>query len=233
MTGVSDTGSRPGEFRHRRAWRHQSVALTYALEAYVAGLPRRRPEPRTGATDHTDEARTRDGRDRADRQGDCRHAASNGTHARSSQSRGNNRESMRGALRGGQRDVDRRMRVLVADSNPAVREVVAGVLHRAGFDVATAADAGEAVAVLEKDGMDAIVVSLRLPPGGCIALLDACTQPPPAVVLGGPTGVMHAMVEPEVRAAVDDPRVVAVLREPYKLQELYDAVGRAASPHER
>jgi hypothetical protein len=30
--------ARPGAFRHRRAWRHQAVALTYALEAYVAGL---------------------------------------------------------------------------------------------------------------------------------------------------------------------------------------------------
>lgn len=29
---------RPATFRHRQAWRHQSVALTYALEAYVAGL---------------------------------------------------------------------------------------------------------------------------------------------------------------------------------------------------
>jgi hypothetical protein len=29
---------RPGAFRHSRAWRHQAVALTYALEAYVAGL---------------------------------------------------------------------------------------------------------------------------------------------------------------------------------------------------
>jgi hypothetical protein len=29
---------RPGAFRHPRAWRHQAVALTYALEAYVAGL---------------------------------------------------------------------------------------------------------------------------------------------------------------------------------------------------
>jgi hypothetical protein len=29
---------RPEAFRHRRAWRHQAVALTYALEAYVAGL---------------------------------------------------------------------------------------------------------------------------------------------------------------------------------------------------
>lgn len=29
---------RPGEFRHRRAWRNQAVALTYALETYVAGL---------------------------------------------------------------------------------------------------------------------------------------------------------------------------------------------------
>jgi hypothetical protein len=29
---------RPGAFRHPRAWRYQAVALTYALEAYVAGL---------------------------------------------------------------------------------------------------------------------------------------------------------------------------------------------------
>lgn len=35
--------SRPGGFRHRSAWRHQTVALTYALEAYVAGLHGDRP----------------------------------------------------------------------------------------------------------------------------------------------------------------------------------------------
>jgi hypothetical protein len=29
---------RPEAFRHRGAWRHQAVALTYALEAYVAGI---------------------------------------------------------------------------------------------------------------------------------------------------------------------------------------------------
>jgi hypothetical protein len=29
---------RPAAFRHQRAWRHQTVALSYALEAYVAGL---------------------------------------------------------------------------------------------------------------------------------------------------------------------------------------------------
>ena len=29
---------RPGAFRHRRAWRNQALGLTYALEAYVAGL---------------------------------------------------------------------------------------------------------------------------------------------------------------------------------------------------
>ena len=29
---------RPAAFRHRRAWRHQAIALTYALEAYAAGL---------------------------------------------------------------------------------------------------------------------------------------------------------------------------------------------------
>jgi hypothetical protein len=35
--------SRPAAFRHRRAWRHQTVALTCALGAYVAGLRGGRP----------------------------------------------------------------------------------------------------------------------------------------------------------------------------------------------
>jgi hypothetical protein len=30
--------SRPTSFRHRRAWGHQAIALTYALEAYAGGL---------------------------------------------------------------------------------------------------------------------------------------------------------------------------------------------------
>jgi len=30
--------SRPSAFRHSSAWRHQTVALTYALEAYIIGL---------------------------------------------------------------------------------------------------------------------------------------------------------------------------------------------------
>ena len=29
---------RPGAFRHHKAWGHQAIGLTYALEAYVAGL---------------------------------------------------------------------------------------------------------------------------------------------------------------------------------------------------
>jgi len=29
---------RPAAFRHARAWRHQTLALTYALEAYIAAL---------------------------------------------------------------------------------------------------------------------------------------------------------------------------------------------------
>jgi len=37
ICGARLTG-RPCAFRHRQAWRHQAVALTYALEAYVAGL---------------------------------------------------------------------------------------------------------------------------------------------------------------------------------------------------
>ena len=38
VVSAARLASRPDAFRHRSAWRHQTVALAYAFEAYVAGL---------------------------------------------------------------------------------------------------------------------------------------------------------------------------------------------------
>jgi len=72
---------------------------------------------------------------------------------------------------------------------------------------------------LDKGDIDALVVSLRLPPNGCLTLLDACKAPPPTVVLNG-----HVEDTAEVAA---DRRVRSVLTRPFPLQALFDAVNDA------
>ena len=96
---------------------------------------------------------------------------------------------------------------------------MAGILRRAGYDVDEVRDSDEALAVLDKDEVDAMVVSLRLPPDGCLALLDARGAPPPTVVLNGQAE--------DTRVVRGDPRVQSVLTRPFPLQALFDAVAKA------
>jgi DNA-binding response OmpR family regulator len=102
-----------------------------------------------------------------------------------------------------------------------MREGLAGILDRAGYDVDEAGDLDEALAVLDKGEVDALVVSFRLPPEGCRALLNACEAPPPTVVLNGAVEDLAGMV--------DDPRVRSVLTRPFPLRDLYEAVEKACT----
>jgi DNA-binding NtrC family response regulator len=115
----------------------------------------------------------------------------------------------------------RRPHLLVAHGERTVREGLSGILGRAGYDVDEASDFDEALAVLDKGEVDAMVASLRLPPDGCLALLDACAAPPPTVVLNG-----H--VE-DIEGVVADPRVQSVLTRPFPLKALYEAVEKACT----
>lgn len=105
-----------------------------------------------------------------------------------------------------------------------MREGLAGIFGRVGYDVDQAGDFDEALAVLDKGEVDALVVSYRLPPDGCLALLDACEAPPPTVVLNG-----HA---DDISEIAVHPSVRTVLPRPFPLQALYDAVAKAASQPE-
>jgi len=103
-----------------------------------------------------------------------------------------------------------------------MREGLAGIFRRAGYDVDEAGDFDEALVVLDKDNVGALVVSYKLPPDGCLALLDACQSPPPTVVLNG-----HAE---NVAAVAAHPTVRSVLTRPFPLQTPYDAVAKATRP---
>jgi DNA-binding response OmpR family regulator len=111
--------------------------------------------------------------------------------------------------------------ILVAHSDLAIREAIVGVFSRAGYNVEQARDHDETLAMLTRGDVDALVVSLRLPPNGCISLLDACYDPPPTIVLGERSST-------DMTTAFNDRRVLSVLPRPYKLKDLYDVIETTA-----
>jgi DNA-binding NarL/FixJ family response regulator len=65
-----------------------------------------------------------------------------------------------------QRAVGRPLRVVLADDNVLLREGVAGLLERAGFEIAgQAGDADGLIALVRMERPDLVVVDIRMPPG--------------------------------------------------------------------
>ncbi len=68
----------------------------------------------------------------------------------------------------------RRLRILIADDEPLIRTALRRLLERRGHKVHAAADAFEALALLEGGAFDAVLVDMRMPGGGdsVLAWLD-------------------------------------------------------------
>jgi DNA-binding NarL/FixJ family response regulator len=63
-------------------------------------------------------------------------------------------------------DPGRPVRVVLAEDNVLLREGVAGLLERAGFEVAgQAGDADRLIALVRMQRPDLVVVDIRMPPG--------------------------------------------------------------------
>jgi DNA-binding response OmpR family regulator len=116
--------------------------------------------------------------------------------------------------------------ILVSHSDPATRQVIAGILGRVGYHVDEAADHDHTLKLLAGDTIDVLIVSLRLAPNGYIKLLDACYDPPPTIVLSESSDTY-------TKNAIRDRRVVSVLPTPYKIKDLFDAIETAAGRHGR
>jgi DNA-binding NarL/FixJ family response regulator len=92
----------------------------------------------------------------------------------------------------------KRRRVLVVDDEEAGRELLARGLARAGFDVATAADGGAAVAMLDQE-WDCIVLDLVMPGVDGVALLTELNRRE------------HRALRVVITSFADKDRVVSVL----------------------
>lgn len=80
-----------------------------------------------------------------------------------------------------------RGQVVVADDDPAIRELVAAALARAGYDVIEAPTGAEALGILRSRGADLLVLDIMLPDVHGLDLLAELRDeyPVPTIVLSG------------------------------------------------
>jgi two-component system response regulator PilR (NtrC family) len=64
-------------------------------------------------------------------------------------------------------------RILIADDEPSLRDMLRIVLRRDGFDVLLAANGAEAIATLEKERVDLLLSDIRMPDVGGVEVLRA------------------------------------------------------------
>ncbi|HKB15932.1 MAG TPA: response regulator, partial [Planctomycetota bacterium] len=106
-------------------------------------------------------------------------------------------------------------RLLLLDDERAVRRALGLFLGRRGFEVFEAGDAAEALEILSREPIGAIVADLELRDGGGLAFLEAARGRRPDVE------VVFATVRPDPRVAVEALQRGAfeVLRKPLLFDE--------------
>ncbi len=101
--------------------------------------------------------------------------------------------------------MDKKIRVLVVDDEPFVRESLAEILTAEGMQVATAKSAREARTLLAKRGFDAIVSDVRMPGESGVELVDEARAriPPTPIVLVTGVGTVKEAVSAMKKGAFD------------------------------
>jgi DNA-binding response OmpR family regulator len=113
-------------------------------------------------------------------------------------------------------------RLLYADDEEALRELVKSHLSLEGFDVETVCDGKEAVEAIEKQQFDLILLDLRMPRMDGFAVLQYLSKrasSPPVIML---TGIDDTQIASQcVKLGAAD-----YLTKPYNFHELIDSVER-------
>jgi signal transduction histidine kinase/CheY-like chemotaxis protein len=119
-----------------------------------------------------------------------------------------------------------RPRVLLVEDNLAVQETERMLLERAGWDVVTAGDADQALVLLTREEVDALVVDVQMPGRDGLAFVEAIATWHPHVL---PRVALHTAYAYEDRVrAVAERFGVALLEKPCPFDKLLTTVRRLA-----
>ncbi|HMC81851.1 MAG TPA: response regulator, partial [Candidatus Polarisedimenticolia bacterium] len=118
-------------------------------------------------------------------------------------------------------------RLLVADDEPHQREMLSGILERAGYRVETAPGGREALEALERGGFDLLLTDQRMPGMDGLVLLERAQaiQPDLPVILMTAYGSVSEAVAAMKKGAAD------YLTKPFERDELLVVLEKALRHH--
>jgi DNA-binding NtrC family response regulator len=111
-------------------------------------------------------------------------------------------------------------RVLVADDEASIRDLVCRILARAGFTPEPATDGQDAIEKLDASNFDAVVLDLMMPRVDGFGVLQHIQEHHPGMV--AKTLVMTAFPRTAARERLD--QVCRVVAKPFELPQLISAV---------
>jgi DNA-binding NtrC family response regulator len=114
-------------------------------------------------------------------------------------------------------------RVLIVDDEEQMRELLAKVLEKNGYQVTTAGDGGQALALLEKEPMDLVVTDVRMPGLDGMEALRAIKELSPEIVVIIMTafGSIDQAVQAVKEGAYD------YINKPFKIDEILLTIKKA------
>jgi DNA-binding response OmpR family regulator len=113
--------------------------------------------------------------------------------------------------------------VLVVDDSEGVRSSVSDLLRSAGYTVLEAEDTQAAIEVLRGTRVGAVVLDVRMPGGGGLAVLETLDDPPPVILMSA-----FPLDSDEYTRA--DAKIFVQLVKPFHPRRLLEAVASAMGP---
>jgi two-component system response regulator HydG len=117
----------------------------------------------------------------------------------------------------------RRLRVLVVDDEPGMRETLTDILEGVGYDVSAAIDGEGAIAAVQNRDVDIMLMDVQMPNRDGVSVMEQLHTPPPTVIM-----MTAYALEDRLNAAVDA-NAFAILHKPFPVKRLLALVASASS----
>jgi CheY-like chemotaxis protein len=118
----------------------------------------------------------------------------------------------------------RRKRVLLLDDDPSMQRLVSALLKRGGYRVDTFLTGREAIAALDREGYDVLLLDLMMPHEGGNTVIRHLRANNPTLL----DRALLVTASPESVVATLAKQVAGVVKKPFESAELLGAVKRVA-----
>jgi len=112
------------------------------------------------------------------------------------------------------------VKVLVVDDEQGMRDTLVDILTASGIEAQAAADGEEALMILRANGIDVVVMDVRMPGRDGVSVLQDIGPPPPPVIL------MTAYASDE-RLREGEKMAFAVVHKPFSPPDMVDLINQA------